>query len=83
MSAPAFSILDAIGDKRLFGSAFKDPSTWRAWVAFLAALFALPMSAEQAEVWRACTGRSAFLISPSARRGWFAGGAAARASSWR
>jgi hypothetical protein len=64
MSAPAFSILDAIGDKRLFGSAFKDPSTWRAWVAFLAALFALPMSAEQAEVWRACTGRSALPDQP-------------------
>ena len=58
MSARAFSILDAIRDQRLFGAAFKDPSTWRAWGAFLAALFGLPMSEEQAETFRACTGRS-------------------------
>ena len=40
----SFSILDLIRDQRLFGSAFKDASTWRAWQAFLAALFGLPMS---------------------------------------
>jgi hypothetical protein len=34
-----------------------------AWLAFLAALFALPLSEAEAEVWRACTGRSA----PSAK----------------
>ena len=58
MTARAFSILDAIRDERLFGAAFRDASTWRAWQAFLAALFGLPMSEEQAEVYRACTGRS-------------------------
>jgi hypothetical protein len=42
--ARQFSILDAISDQRLFGSAFKDMSSWRAWLAFLAGLFALPMS---------------------------------------
>jgi hypothetical protein len=62
--ARQFSILDAISDQRLFGSAFKDMSSWRAWLAFLAGLFALPMS----EVWRACTGRSGFLIGHSATR---------------
>ena len=38
------SILKAIGDPRLFGSAFKDISTWRAWMAFLAALFGIALS---------------------------------------
>jgi hypothetical protein len=41
MSARAFTILDAIGDKRLFGAAIKDVSTWRAWFVFLAALFGI------------------------------------------
>jgi hypothetical protein len=58
MSARAFSILDAIRDDRLFGKAFRDLSTWSSWRAFLAALFALPMSESEAEVYRACTGRS-------------------------
>ena len=57
-SVRAFTILDAIRDERLFGKAFKDEATWRAWFVFLAALFGIAMSAEQAEVFRACTGRS-------------------------
>ena len=36
MSARGFSILDAIRDQRLFGPAFRDLSTWRAWLVFLA-----------------------------------------------
>jgi hypothetical protein len=43
MSARAFSILDAVCDERLFLSAFKDLSTWRAWIAFLAALFGIAL----------------------------------------
>jgi len=58
MSPGVFTIIDAVEDKRLFGGAFKDLSTWRSWLAFLAALFALPMSEAEAEVWRECTGRS-------------------------
>ena len=69
MSARAFSILDAIRDQRLFGKAFKDEATWRAWFVFLAGLFALPMSEAEAEVWRACTGRSALPDQPF-REGW-------------
>ena len=64
MSARAFSILDAVRDQRLFGAAFKDASTWSSWFAFLAGLFALPMSESEAEVWRACTGRSGLPDQP-------------------
>jgi hypothetical protein len=58
------TILDAVRDKRLFGAAFKDVSTWAAWLAFLAALFGLPMSEAEAEVFRVCTGRSALPDQP-------------------
>ena len=64
MTARAFSILDAVRDERLFGKAFRDLKTWRAWLVFLAGLFALPMSEEQAQVWRECTGRSALPQKP-------------------
>jgi hypothetical protein len=57
MNARSFTIINAIEDKRLFGPAFKDLSTWRSWLAFLAALFALPMSDAEADVWQECTGR--------------------------
>jgi terminase large subunit-like protein len=63
-SARAFSILDAIRDQRLLGAAFKDVSTWRAWLVFLAGLFALPMSESEAEVWRECTGRESLPQRP-------------------
>ena len=43
---PMLTILDAIRDKALFAPWFRDPSTWRAWFAFLSALFALPMDTE-------------------------------------
>jgi hypothetical protein len=60
----SISILDAIHDPRLFGEAFKDASTWSSWFAFLAGLFALPMSKSEADVWRACTGRSGLPDQP-------------------
>jgi hypothetical protein len=64
MSAPAISILDAVRDQRLFGPAFKDLSSWRSWLAFLAGLFALPMSEVEADLWRDCTGRSTLPSKP-------------------
>jgi hypothetical protein len=52
------SILQAIDDPKLFGSAFRDRKTWSAWRTFLAALFGLPMSDEQLATYKECTGRS-------------------------
>jgi hypothetical protein len=53
------SILDCIRDQRLFASWFEeDWASWQPWLAFLAALFALPMDAEQLAIYRECTGRN-------------------------
>jgi hypothetical protein len=52
------SILRALEDKRLFGSVLRDRATWKPWTTFLTALFGLPMSEAEAELFRQCTGRS-------------------------
>src|SRR3569623_317793 len=51
------SLLDCFADPLLFAPWFKDPATWTAWFAFIAALFALPMTADQLAIYRQCTGR--------------------------
>jgi len=51
------TLLDCIADPLLFAPWFKDPATWTAWFAFIAALFALPMTADQLAIYRQCTGR--------------------------
>jgi hypothetical protein len=53
------TILDAIADAKLFAPWFADRTTWNSWIAFLAALFGLPMRPDQYEVYRRCTGRDA------------------------
>jgi Terminase large subunit, T4likevirus-type, N-terminal len=40
----------------VFGGAFKNPATWAAWRAFLAALFGLPMSDAERATFTRCTG---------------------------
>lgn len=50
------NILQAILDPNLFRPWFKRLEDWTAWLAFLAALFALPMSADQVEAYRRHTG---------------------------
>jgi hypothetical protein len=52
------SILTAIADKQLFDPWFKQPATWAAWHALLAALFGLPMTEADLAIYRACTGRT-------------------------
>ena len=58
------SILTAIADPHFFAPWFKDPDTWRAWRAFLAALFALPMDNEQLAIYREYTGRTNRPVTP-------------------
>lgn len=53
---PAFSILDAIDD--VFATWFRNRDSWRAWFAFLAALFALDMSEDQFATFKKHTGRA-------------------------
>lgn len=67
------SILDVMHDPRLFASWFKDRESWRAWEAFLAALFALPMNAELEALYRKHTERTAFPTTP-AREAWVIAG---------
>jgi len=52
----SLSILEAMDDPKLFGPWFRGKS-WDAWRAFLAALFALEMSHESAEIFVRHTGR--------------------------
>jgi terminase large subunit-like protein len=53
------TILDAINDKAIFSSVFKDRDTWVAWTSFLAALFGLPhTTTEQRRIFRQCTKRN-------------------------
>ncbi len=52
-----FTILDALGDRQLFGRMFKDMDTWRNWIVFLKAVFCLPMDPDELEAFRRYTGR--------------------------
>jgi hypothetical protein len=54
---PAASILAALADPNLFRPHFGG-SSWDAWKAFLASLFALPMGSDFLATYRACTGRT-------------------------
>jgi hypothetical protein len=45
------TLLDAMADPALFGPWFTPRAPWAAWRAFLAALFGLPMSEDQAALW--------------------------------
>ena len=58
-------ILKAIDDPEIFCNWFRDPTTWRAWRAFLAALFGLPMDADQLALFQEFTGRQTPPTAPS------------------
>ena len=64
-----FTIIDAVADRNLFAPWFKNKASWAAWFAFLRALFALPMTAEQLAIYQQCTGRVA-PPTASATEGW-------------
>jgi hypothetical protein len=63
-------ILDAISDANVFGPAFRCPETWGAWRAFLASLFALPMSDEQLAYTANAQGGRSHRSSEPKRGGW-------------
>jgi hypothetical protein len=52
------TIVDAISDPMLFARWFREPTTWRAWFAFLRSLFGLAMTEDELELFRRCTGRA-------------------------
>src|SRR5262249_8992512 len=58
------NILEAIDDPNLFAPWFRDSSTWSAWRAFLAALFALPMSDAEFELFTRYTRRATAPAAP-------------------
>jgi hypothetical protein len=53
------TILDVIDEPAIWRSWFRDPKTWQPWRVFLAALFGLPLSKSDLELFRSCTGRTA------------------------
>lgn len=55
---PPINILTATSDTNLFANWFSDRATWAPWFAFLAALFALPMTEGQRAIFTQCTGRT-------------------------
>lgn len=64
----ATTILEATRDPSLFARWFRG-ETWQRWLAFLAALFGLEITEEQAAIFREHTARSV-LPSESAREAW-------------
>src|SRR4029078_9162117 len=63
------NLLQASRDEKLFAKWFKKRDTWNAWFAFIAALFALPISKAQLAIYQECTGRTEAPTEP-AREGW-------------
>jgi hypothetical protein len=51
-----FTIARAINDKRLFGAALGDLSSWQVWLTILSAAFALPLTDDQAQTFTAIAG---------------------------
>jgi hypothetical protein len=67
------TILEAMQLPALFGAFFRDAESWAPWRAFLAALFGLPMTASELEIYRRHTGRERRPDGP-AREGWVVAG---------
>jgi len=73
------SILNAIDDKRFFGSTLGDPSSWWAWRDFLAAVFAFGMTDTEGELNRRRTTRADLPV-PVFAEAWLVCGR--RAGKW-
>jgi hypothetical protein len=51
-------LITACRDPNLFQPWFKDPATWSSWLAFIKALFGLPLEGEELATYTRCTGRT-------------------------
>lgn len=51
------TFLEAFRDPLLFGAAFREPESWRAWETFASAAYGLALDAEGRALFAACTGR--------------------------
>ena len=69
LSRDRVTIVDACRDPHLFGPWFRRRETWGPWFSFLAALFGLPMDAEQRALFTQHSGRTQ-LPTAQAREGW-------------
>lgn len=67
------TLLDAMDDPLLFGPWFKRSNRWKAWRAFIAALFALPLDPIQGAIFRECTQRTTAPPKP-VKEAWLAVG---------
>jgi len=63
------TVLDALSDENLLGAAFPASESWRAWRAFLAAVYALPMTEAERAIYTKHTGRETPPAAP-AREVW-------------
>ena len=63
------TIRQAIADERLFSRWFEPAESWLAWVAFLTALFGLPMTDAERDIYQRHTGRQVAPSEP-VREGW-------------
>jgi hypothetical protein len=59
------TLLEALRDSNLFARHFRGKS-WRAWKAFLAALFAEAPQGDDLAIYQTCTGRTAWPLAPFA-----------------
>ncbi len=59
------TILDTLESVNIFGPLFHPIESWDAWRVLLAAIFALPMTDEQLDVFQRCTGRTNAPTSPA------------------
>jgi hypothetical protein len=59
------NIIEAAADPNLFAPWFRDRATWRAWFAFLRALFGLPLSPDDRSIFTQCTGRARPAAGPA------------------
>lgn len=69
----SITILEAMTDSKLFRRWFTPLETWKTWRVFLKSIFALPMTAEEIEIFQRHTGRTTQPLTP-AREVWVVAG---------